>query len=265
MKHISPALLMIFLVSCLLNMSLFAQDEKNNGISIGIGRQIIDTRDDIESPMMYSAEGQNTFHLLLRHNNETERHLLEFSYSSGTLEASTKNTMLMDLINFRYHYYRNITSFLNGRLYLFAGGVLSHLSSEKQYNMASGFMNISSFDEATSLNLSLSGEYRFNERDIITAGVYSPFVSYILRPNYSLFPRDIISKYNTPLGFFLGEGKFRTVNDFVGLNTWVSVEKSLSSSFSASLNYNFMFYRIKKPAETGIVSNSLNLNLTFLF
>lgn len=265
MNRFFPAVLIVLSAFFLLNFSLFAQDEKNNGITIGIGRQAVDTRDDIESPMMYSADGQNTFYFSFRHNGEKEKQLLEFSYSSGTLQAATKNTMVMDLINFSYHYSRRITSLLNDKVYLYAGCILSHLSSEKQYNMASGFMNIASFDEATSLNLSFSGEYRFNDRDIITAGVYSPFVSYILRPNYSLFPRDVMSKYNNSLGFFIGEGKFRTVNDFTGLNTWLSFEKSLSSSFSAGVNYSFMFYKIKSPAESGIVTGSLNLSLTYSF
>jgi hypothetical protein len=241
------------------------QNEKKNNISLGLGRQLLYTRDMAASPMIYSGH-QDLFQFSYYYSGSTNRHILDVSAGRSLLGASTKNTMMLDYINLSYSYYHFLTSLIDEKLSIFAGLGLNHISSEKQFNIAEGFMNIGSFDEATNLNISFLSELKVASEDKITLGIHSPFLAYVLRPNYSLFPRDNISKYeDAPIRYYFGEGKFTSISNFSGLNLWISYDKTLFQSIALRVNYNLMYYKINKPTQTGLVANSLNLNFVYLF
>ncbi|MDP4191947.1 MAG: hypothetical protein Q8858_10310 [Bacteroidota bacterium] len=260
------ALLQAFvLILIMTTIPLLGQNAKKNNISLGLGRQLLYTRDMAASPMMYSGY-QDLFQISYYYSGCTNRHILDVSAGRSLLGASTKNTMMLDYINLSYSYYHFVTSLIDEKLSIFAGLGLNHISSEKQFNIAEGFMNIGSFDEATNLNLSILSELKIASKDKITLGIHSPLMAYILRPDYSLFPRDNISKYeDAPIRYYFGEGKFTSISNFSGLNLWISYDKTLFQSIALRVNYNLMYYKIKKPTQTGLVANSLNLNFVYLF
>lgn len=259
---------LIYLFLCLAGTieSAFTQSSKKHEIGFSFAYAYHENRDLLVSPLIY-AGGEAPLRLSYHYKGTKNRHHLRISYSSGSLQSSVGNVTDDIRGGLQYVYHRHVATLPNNNIRIFSGFIWDNTISAREYKFQNLAGSETSGEFLSSLNLSLLSEYEINQKTHLGLQIFIPVLAYLLRPGFALGPPD---GFNGDIGdnnitSIFTAGDVATVNNYLHMRTIVSYEKNVSSQVDLRLEYQFIFYQIKKPRKISTVSNSLAFGIILLF
>jgi hypothetical protein len=234
-------------------------------------------QDLIFSPFIYDAGSFQNIELGFTHE-EIFRHTVEVAYSGynssffGTYEylndGKPTETLpqFFNLIDINYTFNKPVCSKNNYSLY--AGGQFANNVDVMTYNY--GWAGYFGYFATFGINLTGSINYKFNNTNMLEAGIAIPFVSLVARSPYLMNDDEFIANnysHNGVKTFFayLTDGKFETINHLQKVEFNLNYTRLLSEKWAIGGSYNLDFTHYQPVAAFTSIENKFHLSASYTF
>jgi hypothetical protein len=219
-------------------------------VELGVGPGYIQSRDELGSPLTYSATGA-ALSFRYEYIGETYRHDIRLGYdgpgispspltSSATNDQGSTHTTSYTLASASYLYLWKIASL--GDMAIEVGPKAEWLYFERQYDYNS-FLAEGSWERIITADLQLRLEYPIDERQEVSVGSSAAVLGTVQRPPYSLHGIE-----NSE-----GVSRFVTAESFPKIAAAIYYNYHIADDFYLSIHADFMYYRFDEPLPTATV------------
>ena len=248
----------------------FAQDKHDISMAIYGGVNDYHNRDDLYSPLAYSATRvQSVFELTF--NKPESIKSLNFSLAYGQVETSTGFQDSDNILsNLQFNYARRLvaTHVLGQRLDLYMGSVSEYFLNGNYYNLFSGDgaddVNLS-FISTLSTGLNLTARYHIAPRHNVTIQGYAPLLHYLVTLPYAGYDERLMKGIGHPFLILLKYGRLTSLNDYRALSLATDYNFSLSHTIGFTLTHRIRAYTADIPRHSKMFSQDLLLGVHYDF
>ena len=238
-------ILLTFLVN-LLPYSSFADDSKIRCFTAGTGWAHASFHDRSVSPLIYSGS-QFAFTTGFVKRAPKVINEVQLGFMHGKLFSAQREVLQAAVSNYRYEidysHRRRVWQDTSRNVRVFAGGSWNTLQMSRIHNLYSNSANSSRF--VSSLAAQAYGEFGFGlfgRNFLLHAGIDIPFVSFAVRPSYSMAAAEGFIKGEDGLKAFFGSGKFYFPFAFRGLGSQAGLTWFLKNNNAIALEYRWDYF-----------------------
>ena len=248
------------------NSSAAEPAPRKHHIGFGLGTSLFRERDELASPLAYQGllfGGSLSY----EYRGERQDHWAYLGLGGGTLKAAIakeayppgtdRGSGALAYANIRYGYHHVVYRLSEGRLDLSAGAVLDMASHDFKPSGASSIIWLTTY----SLDVGVMARYQPASRHTLVARMFSPFLTYLGRPAWSILdsPTGNMSVAQLLSG---GQTEVTSLNGYRAVTARFDYEYRFSPRWSGTASYELTYRNSSILEPVHSLQNSVFLGLS---